>query len=165
MKNTEIFFGIVIKSEKVGDADIRVRILCMDELKMFTLIGAQKANAKLKAAAQIFTIAEFSAVGHKIIGAHVLNSHHMITKDIKRYYLACAICEVIAQCQGAGFLLTARAFEKLSEPDSSIKELFTEYFTTLLDELGYGMEEDQDINSAYIRNLDIKIPNTGIFLI
>jgi len=162
-KNTEVFVGLVINSEKVKESDLRVRLLCQDELKTFTLQGAQKANAKLKSAAQLFTLAEFSAIGHKIIGAHVLTTNHAITKDIKRYYLACAICEVISKCRGAGFMLTIDAFEKLSIGES-VRDVYTQYFTALLHELGYGIESTQTINHAYLMHLDIKIPNTKEFL-
>ena len=169
-KNTEIFVGIVISSEKVGESDIRVRILCKcdeikDGVKTFTVTGAQKPNAKLKAGVQLFTIAEFSTVGHKVIGVHVLESNHNITKDIKRYYLACAICEVVSKVMGAGFELTAEALANLNNPQPTIREIFTEYFSGLLVELGYDIEPHQDISSAYLYNLDIKIPNTRFFLI
>lgn len=165
MKNTQILLGIVAKAEKVREHDIRVKLLTAEGLKFFTATGAAKPTAKLKHAIQLFTIAEFSVNGHRITGAHVLQPNHAITKDIKRYYLACAIAEVVAQCHGAGFLLTVKALDALNHPErGEPRDIFSEYFSALLVELGYDCEENEDINSAYIRNLDIKIPNTRYFL-
>ena len=172
MNSPEILLGIVVSVSPVRDADVNVRLLTPEGLRTVTAIGARKANAKLKGAVQLFTIAEFSVIGHKITGAHVLHANHSITKDIKRYYLACAICEVISQCQGAGFELTTQALAKLGgvkTPDTdvsppSVKGVFTEYFTNLLIELGFGVEPDVDLNTAYARYLDIQIPNTRLFL-
>jgi len=172
MKNTEVIIGIVVKTDKVKEADVRVRILTAAGLKTVTAVGALKPNAKLKSAVQLFTIAEFSVIGHKLVGAHVLQTNHNITKDIKRFYLACAICEVVAQCHGAGFLLTARVLEALDHlgedhsvtPAACHRGIFTEYFSKLLMELGYDIESDVDLNTAYMRYLDIKIPNTKYFL-
>ena len=131
--------------------------------KVCVASGASKPNAKLKAAVQLFTIAEFSIVGTKIVGAHVLQTNHKITKDIKKYYLACAICEVVSQLEGAGFLLTARALEKLDEGGTP-REIFTQYFSELLKELGYDTEPDESISTSFLRYLDIEIPNTKSFL-
>ena len=163
MKNTEIVLGIVVKADKVKEADVRVTLLTAEGLKTCTASGALKAGAKLTSAVQLFTIAEFSIIGSKIVGAHVLQSNHNITKDIKKYYLACAICDVVRRCEGAGFLLTARALERLSDAGTP-REIYTEYFTALLQELGFDVEPDVDINTSFMRHLDIKIPDTKYFL-
>ena len=163
MKNTEIVTGIIVNALKVKEFDVRVKILTAEGLKTCTATGALKPNAKLKSAVQIFTVAEFSLVGTRIIGAHVFETNHAITKDIKKYYLACAVCEVVAQCHGAGFLLTVETIEALKHT-VSLRDTFTKYFSALLLELGYDIEDDVDLNTAYMRYLDIKIPNTRYFL-
>jgi len=174
MKNTENFVGAIIKTENIGECDLRVRVLCAQGVRVFTAVGVRKANAKLKSAIQLFTVAEFSVAGHKIVGAHIMQSNHNIAKDIARYYLACAICEVVPQAlSGAGvgdftnvFVLTLHAFDRLNCTECGLtREIFTEYFTALLVELGYDIGAHQDINSAYIEHLDIKIPNTKFYLV
>ena len=164
MKNTEIVLGIVVKADKVKEADVRVKLLTARGIKTVTAVGAGKANAKLKHVVQLFTIAEFSVIGHRITTAHVVGSNHAITRDIKKFYLACAICEVVAQVRGAGFLLTVNALEELCNPNANTRAVFIDYFSRLLLELGYGVEPDEDLNTAYARYLDIKIPNTRHFL-
>ena len=180
--NTENFVGIVVRAEKSREADIRVRLLTAEGSRTLTATGALKQGAKLTNAVQLFTLAEFSAVGQKLIGAHVMRTNHEITKDIKKYYLACAICEVVNQLYHVEhndnvFLLTANALAILSaqnpapdvpappnQPDI-VRQVYTEYFTALLIELGYDIDADQDINTAYMRHLDIKIPNTTLYLV
>jgi len=164
VKSTEIILGIIIKTDKVKETDVRVKLLTPFGLKTVAAVGALKAAAKLKGAVQLFTIAEFSVMGHRLVGAHVLQSNHNVTKDIKKFYLACAICDVVSQCQGAGFLLTARALEALDDEAALPRTVFTDYFSKLLVELGYDCESSEDLNSAFIRHLDIKIPNTKHFL-
>ena len=158
--------GIVIHSEKIKESDVRIKLLCADGLKNFTLVGAQKPTAKLKVAGQLFCLAEYQSIGHKIAGAHVLETHHGIVKDIKRYYLACAICEVVSRLQVFTqqiFNLTLAAFKALSD-GASPREIYTEYFVALLRELGFDIEKGQDINTAFVACLDIKIPHTREFL-
>jgi len=168
--------GIVIHAEKVKEADVKIQILTPEGLQKFTLTGAQKATAKLKSAAQIFTLADYNIQGHKIIGAHVHDQHFNITRDIKRYYLACAICETVSQiykhsplverdgAEGDGvFKLTLAAMKSLDD-GGNVREIYADYFTALLRELGYDVLPDQSINHAYLQHLDIKIPNTGFFL-
>ena len=161
-KNTEIVLGVVIKTAKVGESNLRVTLLCAGAIKVFTATGVLKKDAKLKASVQLFTIAEFTTIGHKITGAHVLQFGHAITKDMKRYYLACAICEVVGKCFGAGFLLTLKAIEQLCADTVDTRALYTQYFTDLLRELGYDIDGRQDINTAFVQHLDIKIPHTSL---
>ena len=171
MKNTEIIFGIVIKTKKVSEADLRVTLLCADGVKNLTASGVLKKGAKLTSATQLFTIAEFTTIGHKVVGAHVVNACHDITKDIKRYYLACAICEVVHRIAKMGegkdlqgvFLKTIEALSDLSDGKGT-REVFTDYFTSVLVELGYGIDEKTDVNTAYMRHLDIQIPDTRMYL-
>jgi recombinational DNA repair protein (RecF pathway) len=166
-KNTEITVGIVIKTEPARDADLRTRLLCPDGIKTFTAAGVLKQNAKLTPCVQLFTIAEFTTVGGKIIGANVLHTNHEITQDIKRYYLACAICNVVSQLphhEDHGiFELVAHAFSLLCNPCDT-RKIYTEFFTALLIELGFDIDERESINTAYLHHLDIKIPDTKMYL-
>jgi len=150
--NTENFVGLVI-----GSSDERIKILCAD--------GIVTLNCKLKVKPQLFSIAEFTTIKQRIITTYIIEQNHELTKDIKKYYLACAICEVVAKIYPNKdiFLLTVKAFDMLKE-NNNTREIFTFYFLNLLELLGYGCEHDQDINTAFIRHLDIQIPNTKHFL-
>ena len=121
---------------------------------------------------QLFTQGEFSLIGGKVIGAAIIRPNFQIAQDIARYYLACAICDVVSQCTlhggaqpiGPIFDLTAEAFAALCDGELSTREIYTAYFTALLTSLGFGVEDGQDINYAYMHHLDIKIPYTNFFI-
>lgn len=170
MEPSKILLGIVVRAEPRKDSDICARVLTSQGLMTLNAIGAQKPTAKLKSSVQPFTIAEFTIIGHRITSAHIIQSGHNIAKDIKKYYLACAICEVVMPCcqhdddTGGIFEMTVKAFELLNQSDTNCKEVFAWYFSGLLVELGYGVEEDVDLNTSFLRHLDIIIPNTAMFL-
>ena len=164
MKNTENIVGVIIGVDRVGEADARVKILHDGGVRTATAVGVLNPAAKLKGAIQLFCVGEFTLIGQKIIGAYVTNTNFEIASDVKRYYLGCAICEVVARVYGSGFRLVCEAFLKLCDKEIGVREIFADFFTRLLRELGYDILPRQDINSAYIQNLDIKIPYTNYFL-
>ena len=80
----KIILGIVIKREPVKEKDIRATILTACGLKKLNITGVQKA--------QLFSVSEFTVVGHKIIKEYVMESNHGITKIYKNYLRAGEIC-------------------------------------------------------------------------
>ena len=189
MQQSIIELGIILKTEPFKDNDVRCYILTPAGIKTVYATGARKATAKLKSAVQLFTIAEFSMMGNKLTGAHVLQIGTNIVRDINRYYLACSVCEVLLQLKNLDnqvFYLTARTIESLNESTSAYK-IFINFFTKLLILLGYDIDipdfKDTDndkiddiklgltdakryvkmICQSYTEHLDIKIPNSDIF--
>ena len=189
MQQSVVELGIVLKAEPHKDSNIRCYILTQSGIKTVYATGAQKHNARLKSAVQLFTIAEFTLTGSRLTGAHVLQIGTNIVREINRYYLACSICEVLLQLKhidGQVFYLTARTFESLNESTSAYK-IFINFFTKLFILLGYDIDipdfkkADNDkidtvklgladakryikqICESYINHLDIKIPNSNIF--
>ena len=166
---TTTHLGIVLNSTPHREADLRLSILTAEGLVTITATGAQKPAAKLKAAAQLFTIAEFEITANRLTGARVLSSPMPLTREINRYYLACSIAEVLLKVNypvtcGASvatsvhlqisstdpsplegdfsetFVLTARAFEDLVETKTSAYKIFIDYFSKLLTLLGLDIE-------------------------
>jgi DNA repair protein RecO len=173
-KNTRVLNGIVIKSEKFGENDLRVWLLCEQGITALVATGALKPAAKLKSALQLFTVGEYTAVGRKITGADVVSNNFGITKNIKNYYLACAICEVLIkvfpneyfdESEPEIFYLTAETFRALCDENCDKRTTFADYFGALLNFLGYSLSEKQDISGAFVQYLDVKIPNTTFFLV
>jgi recombinational DNA repair protein (RecF pathway) len=139
MPDFNTFIGLIIRAQKVGDNDMRVHIFSASGINSYTLTGVLKPNAKLRAATQIFTIAEFTAAGHKITGVNVLTQNFEITKNIRAYYVACEICEKLPQiCNNEKFYdggildksvfdLTVAALANLADaidPETVRKEYF-----------------------------------------
>jgi len=181
VKPTSIWLGIVLKSTPVGESNLRLCILTASGLVTATATGAQKPTAKLKAAAQIFTIAEFEITSSRLTGARVLYSPMPLAKEINRYYLACSIAEVLLQIKhhdAQMFVQTVRAFEELIETATSAYIIFINYFGKLLTLLGYDSQIEVpkniglaaakklvlQINAAFIEHLDISIPCIAQFV-
>ena len=60
--------------------------------------GVKNANAKLKSAKEMFSFGDFIFLDGKfktVISADIIDSFFDITKDIKKYYIACAIIEIV----------------------------------------------------------------------
>lgn len=178
---TASILGIVLKTTPYRESDIRLHILTANGLMNVTAIGAQKPTAKLKAATQIFTIAEFEITANRLTGARVLYSAMPITQNINRYYLACSIAEVLLQIKNHDaqmFVLTVRALEELITTQTSAYVIFINFFSRLLALLGYdiGIEVPEklghsaakklvlQINAAFIEHLEISIPCISQFV-
>jgi len=177
---TSATLGIVLKSTPMGESNLRLVILTAGGLVNVTATGAQKPTAKLKAATQIFTIAEFEITATRLTGARVLYSPMPLTKEINRYYLACSIAEVLLQIKNHDpetFILTARTFEDLISTNTSAYIIFINFFNQLLTILGYDICLEipeklgltcakklvKEINAAFIEHLDISIPCVAQF--
>ena len=189
MQQSQISLGIVLKSEKYKEADVRCHILTPTGIKVATATGALRSGAKLKSAVQLFTIAEFTFTGTRVTGAHILQLGNPIARDINRYYLACSISEILLQLKNTGeriFYLSAKTFEALTETVSAYK-IFINFYTKLLVLLGYDVDIpdfkniDNDkidevelklsdartyikmLCESFTEHLDIRIPNVDIF--
>lgn len=178
---TTAALGIILKATPHRESDIRMHILTANGFAIVTATGAQKSTAKLKAATQIFTIAEFEIAAARLIGASVLYSPMPLTKEINRYYLACSIAEVLLQIKNIDaqiFILTVRTFEQLIETNTSAYIVFINFFSKLLTFLGYDIEIEVpeklglahakkivlQINAAFIEHLDISIQCVAQFV-
>lgn len=181
MKPTNIQLGLVLKSTPVGESNLRLSILTATGLITATATGAQKPTAKLKAAAQIFTIAEFEITATRLTGARVLYSPMPLTKEINRYYLACSAADVLLKIKNHDvhiFVHTVRTFEELIETTISAYKIFINFFGGLLSLLGYDIEIEMpenlglttakklvtQINATFMEHLDISIPCVAQFI-
>jgi DNA repair protein RecO len=158
MKATEVCVGIVLKSAPFGESDTRITVLTTEGLRTVTAAGARKSTAKLKAAVQLFTIAEFTVTGARLTGAAVFQTGTGIARDINRYYLACSVSEVLQkctmhdeQCTAQIFYLAVRTFESLIDRQTSAYKIFINFFAKFLILLGYDIEpfENSDIIDAF----------------
>jgi DNA repair protein RecO len=146
MKQTTVETAIVIKASIHREADIRVTLLTPAGTRVLYATGAAKGTAKLKNAVQLFTVGEYTIAGSKIMGAHIIQGGMKIAREINRYYLACAMCEILAKLDdsqnwGQIFYLTARSLQSLEGSEISAYKVFINFFTKLLVLLGYDVVE------------------------
>ena len=201
MKTVERFEGIIIRVDKSKEYDLRVVFLTPYGQRMSYAIGALKVSAKLKGALQLFNLVEVEVIGTRIMSARVLSNNSMMAGDINKFYLACSICETVYKLiRGAdeeAFFLTTVALAML-HPDMrnhfSCYLVFIYFYWTLLEILGYGIEETsflqrtlwqiktpeeldkikiglseakttiKMLDKAYVANLDFQIPMVEHFL-
>jgi len=60
--------------------------------------SVKNSNAKLKSAKEIFSFGDFiytNGANKTVISADIIDTFYNVTKDIKRYYSACAILEIV----------------------------------------------------------------------
>lgn len=174
MTSTLITLGIVLRAAPHRESDVRLQILTAEGIVTATAIGAQKPTAKLKAAAQPFTIAEFEITAARLTGARVLTSPMPLTREINRYYLACSIAKVLLHIKHTDaeiFVLTARTFAELIQTTTSAYKIFIDFFGKLLAVLGFDLQLTVpenlglsaakklvlQINAAFCEHLDISI--------
>ena len=180
MQETNIVNGIVLRAERHKEADIKIHILTPTDVRVCYVTGVARQGAKMKSAVQLFTIAEFSLTGAKITGAHVLQTSIGIAGQINRYYLACAIAQVVVSLvydskntadEGKVaqiFYLTARSFEMLERTQVSAYKILINFFLKLLIFLGYDTPDavflqkfkcvdDTDIDNVKLDHKNAKI--------
>ena len=149
MRESFVELGIVVRSVRSGDFDARLAIFTATGLKWLTAKGVYRPKAKLAAAISLFTVAEWTGSGKSITVANVLVSPFGLTKDLHRYYLACAIADSLTNLefveQAPQALVAAiNAITALSTTDQSCYVIFLDYFIKVLTLLGYDFDQTYD---------------------
>jgi DNA repair protein RecO len=148
MRESIVELGIIVKTVRVGDNDVRLTLFTAGGIKYATAKGVIKPRARFASSVGLFTVAEFTISGSTITGINVLVSPFEISKDINRYYLACSIADTLLHLEFVERTpeVFGRAVIALTEladsPDKSCYRIFIEYFLPLLTILGYSAELD-----------------------
>lgn len=117
--------AVVLHAALQGEADKRVMLYSAERGRVFAVCkGVVKPTAKLKPAAQLFTMGEFELQQTHdrltVTGITVTESFYELAKDPDRYMSAAALCEVYAKCtlvsesQPPLFVLLAKALAALT---------------------------------------------------
>ena len=131
-------------------------------LQMVVFRGVKGANAKLKSAKEIFSFGDFiytEGNNKVVISADISNSFYEITKDIKKYYTACAILDVIKTVLPMGesnpqlFVLTLKCLEMLAYENIDNYIVLNKFLISIFEGLGYSF----NVNKCNNCGLDLKI--------
>lgn len=92
--------GIVLGGTDVKEKDKLIRIFTLEKgIVLATLRGVRGDRAKLKSAKEIFCFAEFVVEEGKnyclVTSANVIDNFYDISKNIEKYYEACAIIDIV----------------------------------------------------------------------
>jgi recombinational DNA repair protein (RecF pathway) len=184
MRESFVVLGIIVKTAKTGENDLRLTIFTEDGIKYVTAKGVLKPKAKMASGVGLFTVAEFSVTGATITGISVLSSPFGISKEINRYYLASSIADSLTHLEfiernPKALVLGITAITELTESTKSCYRIFIEYYSQILVLLGYSIQLDynqneelklndakkfvQQITDAFTQNVDYQIKFTGNF--
>ena len=149
MKNV-VYTGIIVKTERHKDFNLRVSVFTKDGLLTFYATGALRPKAKFAGVLQLFNLCEITTNGFSIIGAVVNTNGFEITKHIQRYQLASSICDTIVKLfrdfsdNDCGSLFEAVSESMMvlaTKTDESCFHVFIGFYGYLLSFLGYQDEE------------------------
>jgi recombinational DNA repair protein (RecF pathway) len=158
MRESFVEFGIIIKTAKINDADLRLTIFTADGVKYATAKSVLKAHSKFASSVGLFTVAEFTISGSTVTGISVLISPFAISRDINRYFLANSIADSLLSLEFVErtpdiLVLGISALTELAEMKKSCYRIFIEYFSAVFTLLGYSLDID------YNKNAELKLPN------
>jgi len=153
---------LIIGQQRVKEHDLRLRLFSCKGIESVTAAGILRPNAKLKSSLQLFNHLEITKMGSKVTGAAIIQNNTGLTRDIKRFYLASSICETLAKLlrepddYSQVFNLAAQALNDLSTTVKTCNEIYTYFYSSLLEILGFGQSDD--LVAAFIEYLEFKIP-------
>ncbi|MEG1751633.1 MAG: DNA repair protein RecO [Clostridia bacterium] len=90
--------AIVIGTHDKGEKDVTVNLFSLENgIISVTLKGVKNSNAKLKFAKELFLFGNFfiTSKGNIVTNAEVIESFYNISKDLKKFYGASAILQII----------------------------------------------------------------------
>jgi len=146
-KQTEIIQAIILKADRHKEFDLRLVILTTDTIKTTYATGALRPTAKLRGALQLFNECEFQIIGTRITNAHITQNNTGVSKEIHRFYSASSISNTLTQILKNEqpteqiYNLTFESMKLLSTTDISCYKIFVAFYTKLLSQLGYGVEQ------------------------
>jgi recombinational DNA repair protein (RecF pathway) len=185
MREQIVEFGIIVRTVKTGESDLRLTLFTASGLKYATAKGVLKPRAKMASAVGLFTVGEFTIAGSTVTGVSVLVSPFSIGRDINRYYLANSIADTLLHLEfveqtAVVLVLAADAITELAETKVSAYRIFIDYFSAVFRILGYSLDLEYNkeakltlqnakkcvrkITDAFLLNADYKIKFTESFL-
>lgn len=185
MREQIVELGIIVRTVKMGESDLRLTLFTAAGLKYATAKGVLKPRAKMASAVGLFTVGEFTITGSAVTGISVLVSPFAIGRDINRYYLANSVADTLLHLEfveqtAAVLVLAVNAITDLAETKVSAYRVFIEYFSAVFRILGYSLDLEYDkgaeltllnakkcvqkITDAFLLNADYKIKFTENFL-
>ena len=163
-----IYSGLIIKTTRVKEADVRLALLTPDGKRVAVAVGLVRPSAKLKGVLQLFNQVEIETMGTRVTGASIIKDNTALAKDYERYVLACGICEAldklsVISCQSEEsqtiYSLVLSAFEALHSPEIEVQKIFIAFYLRLLQAMGYDSEASVGaLRMAYKECLDYELP-------
>lgn len=111
--------------------------------------GVKNANAKLKSAKEMFSFGDFILTEGKtnlVISADIIESFYDITKDIKKYYVACAMVEIVKtvlppkEPNPKIFLAMIKCLNMLCDESINYLNIINKFLISVFEQIGYKFD-------------------------
>lgn len=138
--------AIVIGSYDYKEKDKRVTLFTLEKGKIYAILKSVKSkNAKLKFAKELFCFGDFfiETPSMVVTGVDVENSFFEITQNIDKYFVACAILEILNttlkenEINSALFLETLKALGMVAYGDVNDKYVLIKFLLSIFSNMGY----------------------------
>lgn len=139
--------AIVLGGRDYKEKDKLVDLFTLEQGIVSVLFKSVKsANAKLKSAKEMFSFGDFIYATGKfnvVTSAEIIDTFYGITKDIKKYYTACMILEIIKNVLPVGeqnvnlFLETLKALKTVAYDNADNLTIINKFLVVVFEGLGY----------------------------
>lgn len=145
--------AIVLGGIDYKEKDMLVSLFTLEEGIISAVFkGVKNPNAKLKSAKEMFSFGDFIISENKtkiVISSDIVDSFYEITKDIKKYYIACAIMDTLKTTLPTGepnpelFLATLKCLNLLAYQNVNIYNVLNKFLTNIFEGVGYKFVLDE----------------------
>ncbi len=145
--------ALVIEAKDNKEKDKLVTLYSLEEGKLFVYFkGVRGAKAKLKAAKEIFTFAEFvleqtKGSGYIVTEANVIDSFAPIRKDLDKYYEVCSIVDIVKKLatndsDPAFFVEIIKSLKSVCYDGAPKNYALIKFLLNIFDQMGYKFNFD-----------------------
>ena len=145
--------AIVLGGIDYKEKDMLVNLFTLESgIVSVVFRGVKSPNAKLKSAKELFSFGDFiysDAKNHVVTSAEIIDSFYNITKNLKKYYTACAMVDAVKtalpqnEANPKVFLSLLKCLKLLSDGEASNHNVLNKFLITLLQEVGYSFSLDE----------------------
>ena len=162
MDNTKVK-AIVLGGIDYKEKDKLIKLFTLEQgIVTVVFRGVKNTNAKLKSAKEMFSFGDFILANGKfkiVTSADIIDSFFDITKDIKKYYVACAILDIIKSILPEGetssslFILTIKCLQMLAYEGVNVYNVINKFLIEVFTGFGYSFGVDECNNCGEKLNL------------
>ena len=144
--------ALVIEAKDSKEKDKLVTLFTLEEGKFFVNFrGVRSAKAKLKAAKEIFTFAEFviedTKAGNIVTDANIIDTFSPLRADLDKYYEACSCLDIVKKLisnspDPALFIEIVKALKAISYDNAPKNYSLVKFLVTIFENMGYKLNFD-----------------------
>ena len=142
--------AIVIGGIDYKEKDKLVSLFSLEQGIISVLFKSVKnANAKLKSAKEVFSFGDFiytNGQSKTVISADIIDTFYDVTKDLKKYYSACAILEIVKavlqplEPNSQLFVNTLKSLKLLAYENVNVYNVLNKFLISVFQSFGYKFD-------------------------